>query len=111
MQENAVVYLYAVNEHVCQPVFPELINGLVVCGFERDAMLHTIGHNAVHGAKQPIEETRYPKMLLGVLQSIFSDIYQILARDTIFKINIEEYDRKVVSFLYKTKMNISAKGN
>ena len=33
-------------------------------------MLHTIGHNAVHRAEQTIEETRYPKMLLGVLQCL-----------------------------------------
>ena len=33
-------------------------------------MLHTIGHNAVHRAEQTIEETRYPEMLLGVLQCL-----------------------------------------
>ena len=54
MHEDAVVSLPASDEHLCQLVLPELIDGLVVCGFERDAMLHTIGHYAIHRAEQTI---------------------------------------------------------
>ena len=68
MQKCAVVSFHASYEHICQPVLPKLIYGLVACGFERDAMLHAIGHDAVHGAKQTIEKTCYPKMLLGIFQ-------------------------------------------
>lgn len=60
MNQEAVVCLDALDEHVRKFVLPELVDGFVVCGFQGDAMFHAVWYNAVQGPKQPVEETGNP---------------------------------------------------
>ena len=64
MNEYAVIRFHAFDELVGQFVLPVLIDRLVVGCFHRDAMLHAVRYNAIHGAKQAIQETGNPEMLL-----------------------------------------------
>ena len=64
MDEYAIVSLHTIDENIREFVFPELIDRLVVCGFKRYAMLHTIRHDTIHWSKQTIEKTGNPEMLL-----------------------------------------------
>ena len=51
MDENAIISFHTIDENIRQFVFPELIDRLVVCGFKRYAMLHTIRYDTIHWSK------------------------------------------------------------
>ena len=51
VDKNAVISLNAINEYFCQLVFPELVDGFVMSGFECDTMLHSIRNYSVHRSK------------------------------------------------------------
>ena len=70
MKQNPIIGFYAVYEHIGQSVLPKLIDGLVACSFKCYAVLHAIWYDTVHRTEQAIEEARYPKMSLGVLQRL-----------------------------------------
>ena len=67
MDEYTIVSFHTIDENICQFVFPELIDRLVVCSFERYAMLHTIRYDAIQRSKQSIKEAGNPEMFLGIL--------------------------------------------
>ena len=85
MNQHSVVGSHAFNQHIGQFVAPELVQGAVVCGFEGDVVLHTIGRYAVHRAQQAIEEARYPEVLLGKGEFVVAERIgaQMLVRLTI----------------------------
>ena len=68
VDEDAIVCLDAVYQDLRQLVFPELVDGFVLRGFQGDAVLHAVGHNAIQGPEQAIEEAGNPEMPLCIRQ-------------------------------------------
>ena len=68
VDEDAVVRLDAVYQDLGQFVFPELVDGFVLSGFQGHAVFHPIGYDAIQGPEQAIEEAGNPEMVLCILQ-------------------------------------------